>query len=498
MRYAVVTFGCQMNQHDSERLEEVLRVAGHVPALAPAAGLDGSEQAYARAYRETDLVVLNTCSVRDKAEQKLRSEVGRFARLKRQRPDLMLVVAGCVAQQESERLLARMPAIDLVIGPDNIPELPALVADHLLGAPPRAHTVFDLDAPRFLTAPTLSSGRVTAFVTTMKGCNERCSFCIVPTTRGPERYRPSDDIVAEVGDLVRRGIREVTLLGQTVNSYRDPAGRLGAAPDADVADPDESEFAALLWAIAARVPELARLRYTSPHPRHLTPSLIRAHAELALLPRHVHLPVQSGSDRVLKRMIRRYTRAGYLERVARLRAQVPDVTLSTDVIVGFPGEDERDFEQTLSLLDEVGHVGVFGFKYSPRPSTPALKLGDDVPESVKAERLARLFQLSEATTERHLAGLVGTTQEVLVEGPSKAPSENLCGRTQHNEIVHVARSSAAPALAGALVAVEIVRAFKHSLLGEVIGEERHATPKARPRALPLVGTGRGGGAPWPS
>ncbi len=462
--FSVTTFGCQMNSHDSERMEEVLRASGAVAAEG-----------------DPDVIILNTCSVREKAEQKLRSEVGRLARLKRERPDLVLVVAGCMAQQEGARILQRMPAVDLVIGPDNIPELPELVAEIRLGAPPIVRTEFDVAAPRFLTAPTVASARPTAYVTTMKGCDERCSFCVVPNTRGPERYRPSRAIVGEIAELCRRGVREVTLLGQTVNSYRDPLRLLARAPEADPADEDESEFAALLRAISAEVPELLRLRYTSPHPRHLTRSLVAAHRDLPQLPRHVHLPVQSGSDRMLKRMIRRHTRAEYLERLARLRAAVPDATVSTDVIVGFSGESEEDFAATLSLVEEAGFFGVFGFKYSPRPNTPALKLGDDVPEAEKTARLARLFALSERLVREHLARQVGRRLRVLVEGPSKARPENATGRSERNEIVHI---EGAGAHAGSIVEVEIVEAYRHSLLGRL-----DAQPLAKPRgrrALPLV------------
>jgi tRNA-2-methylthio-N6-dimethylallyladenosine synthase len=480
LRYAITTFGCQMNVHDSERMHGVLRGAG----LSPVEGV-----------AEADVVVLNTCSVREKAEQKLRSELGRLAKLKRDRPEMLVVVAGCVAQQEGEKLLKASRGVDLVVGPDNIAELPALLEELGHGSPPLSRTVFDLEAPRFLTATSLASGTVTSFVTTMKGCDERCSFCIVPYTRGPERYRSSDEIVAEIAGLCDRGVREITLLGQTVNSYKDPSGLLPRAPGADESDPDESEFAALLRAIAERVPALLRLRYTSPHPRHLTPSLIRAHAEVGILAKHVHLPVQSGSDRMLKRMIRRYTRADYVARVARLRDAVPGGTLSTDLIVGFPGETEADLEATLSLVEEVGFLGVFGFKYSPRPHTPALKLGDDVPEAEKSTRLARVFALSEALLARHLESLVGTRQEVLVEGPAKRPLEaggeraTFTGRTARNEIVHI-DDAAARGLVGEIVTVPIVRSLKHSLVAELEpvlrarAAERAPQPKAR--SLPLV------------
>jgi tRNA-2-methylthio-N6-dimethylallyladenosine synthase len=355
------------------------------------------------------------------------------------------------------------------------------LADLRLGGVPRVRTVFDIDEPRFLAAPTVLSSRATAFVTTMKGCNERCSFCIVPYTRGPERYRPSSEILQEIAALVEGGVREVTLLGQTVNSYRDPQGRLAVAPDARADDPDESEFAALLWAIAERVPRLSRLRYTSPHPRHLTASLIRAHRELELLPRHVHLPVQSGSDRMLKRMIRRHTRADYLERVVRLRAAVPGVTVSTDIIVGFPGETEDDFEATLSLVREAGHTGVFGFMYSERPHTPAQRLVNDVSEELKRDRLARLFALSEGQIREHLASLVGGVERVLVEGVSPKKPQNLSGRSGRNEIVHI-EGAAGLDLVGEIVEVGITQAFKHSLCGRLLDD----APRPRRRALPVL------------
>jgi tRNA-2-methylthio-N6-dimethylallyladenosine synthase len=477
-----------MNVHDSERMHEVLRGAGYVEADDP---------------RSADVVVLNTCSVREKAEQKLLSEVGRLAKMKRERPELVLVVAGCVAQQEGERLLTRAPSIDLVVGPDNIPELPRLVDELALGAPPLVRTVFDVEEPRFLTALSVAAGSPTAYVTIMKGCDERCSFCIVPYTRGPERYRPSDEIIAEIAALASAGVREVTLLGQTVNSYQDPQKALPRAPGASADDPDESEFAALLRRIAAEVPDLRRLRYTSPHPRHLTPSLILAHAELPVLPRHVHLPVQSGSDRVLKRMIRRYTRAEYVTRVAALVRAVPDVALSTDIIVGFPGETDEDFAATLSLVREVGYKGLFGFKYSVRPYTPARKLADDVTEEAKSERLARLFEASEELLGAHLKSLVGSGQRVLVEAEGKEGGASFSGRTERNEIVHIHGTEGLD-LRGEIVDVSIIRANKHSLQGELTlaarAAARHlaapAGPKTRAaggrRSLPVLPVSPGG------
>ncbi len=477
-----------MNEHDSARMREVLEGAGYRPV----------EQS-----READVIVVNTCSVRDKAEQKLRSQVGRLGVLKRRRPELVIAVAGCVAQQEGERLLRDLPQIDLVLGPDNIPELPGLLRELATGGPPRVRTQFDLESPQFLQArPRPDRVAPSAYVTVMKGCDERCSFCIVPYTRGPERYRSATEIIAEVRALVAAGVREVTLLGQTVNSYTDPSGGLPPAPGTGESPwrhterartrEDESEFPALLRAIASSVPELARLRYTSPHPRHLTRSLILAHQDLPVLARHVHLPVQSGSDRVLKRMIRRYTVAEYLERTEALRRAVPELTITTDVIVGFPGETSAEFADTLALIDEVGFVGLYGFKYSPRPFTPALKLGDDVPEEEKKARLAEVFSHSERLRQRHLAAQVGSEPEVLVEG--LGDGQGYTGRSDRNDIVHFG-SLDDPT--GELVAVRITEAFKNSLAGVLLDSSR-AAPIARAattavalgeparRALPVV------------
>ena len=326
-RYFVQTFGCQMNVHDSRRIEEVLRHSGYREATEPALA---------------DLLVVNTCSVREKAEHKLMSLLGTFRPFKESQRGTVLAVAGCVAQQEGERLLKKAPFIDIVVGPDNIPELPALIRDVEQGAPPVARTVFDMDDPQFLRAQPLAERReVTAYVTVMKGCDERCTFCIVPYTRGSERYRPADEIVEEIAGLVDGGVREVTLLGQTVNSWHEP-GQAGHIDEArSRISPSSSEFPSLLRRIARETPELARLRYTSPHPRHVTPELVAAHAELDVLPKHVHLPVQSGSDRVLRRMARRYTADDYVARTDALKAARPGLTLSTDFIVGFPGSPKR-------------------------------------------------------------------------------------------------------------------------------------------------------------
>lgn len=471
-KYIVQTFGCQMNVHDSRRIEEVLEREGY----------ESTDEASA-----ADLVLVNTCSVREKAEHKLMSLLGRLRPLKESKPSLTIAVAGCVAQQEGERLLRRSDLVDLVLGPDNIPELPALLRDQEGGAPPTVRTVFDDVDPRFLVAKPRPGGRreVTAFVTVMKGCDERCTFCIVPTTRGAERYRPADEIVGEIAQLVDGGVREVTLLGQTVNSWFDPS-EADAKPTSRRA-PSGSRFALLLRRIADEVPGLLRLRYTSPHPRHLTEALIDAHAELAVLPRHLHLPVQSGSDRLLRRMSRRYTRAEYLERTDRLKARAPGLTLSTDIIVGFPGETDEDFEETLSLVRAAGFVAAFGFKYSPRPGTPALALGDDVSEATKSARLQALFDTVAVQQRAHLDALVGTTQRVLVEGPNDASLHRYSGRTERHEIVHL-EAPAGTDPTGEIVEVRIERAFQHSLLGVMAGAALPDAPTPRPRRkLPLFG-----------
>ena len=469
--YTLVTFGCQMNQHDSDRIGEVLRGIGYTEVREPA---------------EADLVVLNTCSIREKAEQKLRSEVGRIGLLKRLKPGLVIGVAGCMAQQEGERLARRMPQIDFMLGPDNIAELPSILAEIELGAPPPIRTVFDLDAPRFLNARA-EVGRVgpSAFVTIMKGCDERCTNGVVPYTRGPERYRPAREILAEVRLLVEAGVREVTLLGQTVNSYRDPEATLPSAPGAGethfqhtqraLALADESEFPALLRAICEEVPELTRLRYTSPHPRHLTWSLILAHRDLKTLAKHVHLPVQSGSDRVLKRMLRRYSVEEYVERLEALRAEVPGITFSTDVIVGFPGETREDFAATLALAERVRFSGFFGFTYSERPNTPALKLADDVPDAEKSARLEQIFDLTDRHRREHLESLRGTVEIVLVERAGK--NGDFIGRSERNEIVHFACAADAT---GQLVPVRIREAYNNSLRGEI--EPGFVFSPRRPRA----------------
>ncbi len=464
-----------MNMHDSDRMGEVLSAHGWVPT-------DGPQNA--------DLVVFNTCSVREKAEHKLHSELGKMGVLKAKHPELVIAVAGCVAQQEGQALLKRSELLDLVIGPDNIAELPRLVLEQRAGALPLSYTVFDDAAPRFLAAyPKAGEAPISAFVTTMKGCDERCSFCVVPYTRGSERYRQTGEIIAEARRWVEAGAKEIVLLGQTVDSFQDPA-----LPPPASDDPDESQFPHLLREIVAQVPGLLRLRYTSPHPRHLTPSLIQAHAELVVLAAHVHMPVQSGSNRVLKRMIRRYTREEYLARVNALKAARSGLTLATDIIVGFPGETDEDFEDTLSLMRLANFTAVYAFKYSVRPLTPARKLADDVSDAVKAERLARVLDLCDELQAAHLQTLVGTTCHVILEGLSKSDKTRVSGRTERNEIVHIPAPEGD--VYGMLAEVKIVAAYKRSMSGEWVGPAPvGATGPVRSylragKALPVIAAGK--------
>jgi tRNA-2-methylthio-N6-dimethylallyladenosine synthase len=457
-RYLIQTFGCQMNVHDSLRIEEALSGAGYTATDAP---------------ELADLIVFNTCSIREKADHKLRSAAGTFRELKERKRDLVMVVAGCMAQQRGEALLKEVDLVDVVIGPDNIVELPSLISHVRAGGPPIARTVFDLEAPSFLQAHAQPLRReVCAYVTIMKGCDERCTYCIVPYTRGAERYRSSDEIVAEAQRLVAAGVREITLLGQTVNSWHEPHEQVS-----------ESRFPWLLRRIASEVPELKRLRYTSPHPRHLTPALIAAHAELDVLPAHVHMPVQSGSDRMLRLMLRRYRRQDFLDRIQALKSSRPGFTVSTDMIVGFPGETEEDFQDTLSLVRAAAFTSVFAFKYSPRPHTPALRLGDTIPEELKSERLARLFEVSEGQQAEYLQGLVGRELEVLIDGPSKNDPTRFTGRSERHEIVHVPVPAGCDP-SGELLRVRAIEASKRSLLAEPIVPLRAPTRVVEPVAQP--------------
>src|SRR5881275_2502126 len=396
-RIYIETYGCQMNVSDSELMLGVLRREGYVRTDDPA---------------QADVVLVNTCAVRDHAEQKVLSRVGELKRLKR--PGGVLGVAGCMAQRLGPRLLERVPQIDLVVGPDGYRGLPELIARARGGT--RAADVAFKAWEHYEDVPPVRGDAVSAFVTVQRGCDYRCTFCIVPMTRGAERSRKLADVVREVTDLARTGTTEVTLLGQTVNSYQDGA----------------HDFADLLRAVG-RVAGIRRVRFTSPYPTDFSDRVVAALAETPAVCEHVHLPVQSGSSRVLKRMLRRYDRARYLQVVAALRHAVPGIALTTDIIVGFPGETEDDFSETISLVEEVGFDDAFTFKYSPREGTPATRIPGAVSDEVAGERLERLIAVVRGMARRKNVGLVGTAHEVLVEGKAKR-GDLLQGRTRTNKV----------------------------------------------------------------
>ena len=419
-----------MNVADSQLMAQVLGEKYHLTARA----------------EEADLYLINTCAIRRKSEEKVRSLLGNLKSLKQKRPQLILGVGGCVAQQEGERLLAFAPHLNLVFGTQGIYRLPELV-----DRAGRGERVLDValgrDCPE-LPHRTWAPGTVQTMVTIMQGCDNFCTFCVVPYVRGRETSREPGAVVDEVAAFLAAGGQEVTLLGQNVNSY----GRGLAEP---------MTFAQLLRRLD-RLPGLKRLRFATSHPRDLSPELIQSFGELSTLCEHLHLPVQSGSNRILRRMNRGYTREHYLEKVSSLRQACPGLALSTDLIVGFPGETEADFGQTLDLMREAGFDQAFSFKYSPRPQTRAATFTDQVPEDVKAERLARLQALQDELTRLSHARLVGREQEILVEGRSKRSPEELCGRLRTNQVVNFIGP---PELVGQLIRVIITEARPHSLKG---------------------------------
>ena len=430
------TFGCQMNEYDSARTADLL-AASH--------GLERTGRA-----EDADVLLVNTCSVREKAAEKLFSEIGRWRAWKEARPDLVIGVGGCVASQEGAAVRDRAPYVDVVYGPQTLHRLPEMIDPRR----PQAAAV-DIAFPeieKFDRLPEPRADGPTAFVSVMEGCSKYCSFCVVPYTRGEEFSRPFDDVVAEVVSLAEQGVREVTFLGQNVNAYR------GAMHDGRECD------LALLIAYAAAIEGIDRIRYTTSHPAELTGSLIDVHGEIPELVGHLHLPVQSGSDRILGLMKRNYTATDYVGKIRRLRAARPDLSLSSDFIVGFPGETDADFEATMDLIDAVGFDSSFSFIYSARPGTPAAELPDPVPLGVKRERLARL-QARIAELARDVSrSMVGGVSRVLVEGPSKKDPDELRGRTENNRVVNFPGPRD---LAGEFADVTIVEALPNSLRGEL-------------------------------
>ncbi|TNE52471.1 MAG: tRNA (N6-isopentenyl adenosine(37)-C2)-methylthiotransferase MiaB [Deltaproteobacteria bacterium] len=436
----VRTFGCQMNVHDSHKILQLLSREGYQPVQTP---------------EEADVILVNTCSVREKPEHKVLSTVGSFRELKENNPELVIGVGGCFARQEGDVLLRKAPLADLIFGPDNIPELPGMLQRLYEKRKPVVEVAFDkADDVRFLDVePQAGSSDLTAMVTIMKGCDKYCSFCIVPYVRGRERYRSAHEIVEEVERLCSNGVREVQLLGQSVTSYRWQDGE------------ETWELARLLRAVD-KVPGLERLRFTSPYPRDFKPELVACYdGSVPTLCEHVHLPFQSGSNEILYRMNRRHTREQYFEWVANLRKISPNITVTSDVIVGFPGETEEDFAQTLDLIEQVRFDQLYSYKYSPRPRTPARKK-EQFTEEEKTDRLYRLQDLQNRISKEKNEALVGTIQEVLVEGPSRKGGGQLTGRSRGNKSVNFLGN---PALIGSLVNVKITEGFHNSLMGDCLG-----------------------------
>ena len=434
----VRTFGCQMNEYDSAKIADVMREAeGLEPADAP---------------EDADLIVFNTCSVREKAQEKVFADLGRVKHLKRARRSLMIAVGGCVASQEGAAIVSRAPYVDVVFGPQTLHRLPQLLEQRRRTG--RAQV--DIRFPEIEKFDHLPAPRVDgpcAFVSIMEGCSKYCSFCVVPYTRGEEVSRPFEDVVREVAALAERGVREVTLLGQNVNAWR---GQIDGAP---------ADFAELLYFISELPVE--RIRYTTSHPREFSQRLVDAHAALPKLAPHVHLPVQSGADRVLAAMKRGYTALEYRSIARRLRKARPDLSLTSDFIVGFPGETEAEFEATLALARELAFDGSFAFVYSPRPGTPAAELADDTPRAAKLERLRRLNEQLEAQSRAVSAAMVGRVERVLVEGASKRHAGELAARAGNNRVVNFPRPDASPSLIGQFVNVVINAALPHSLRGSL-------------------------------
>jgi tRNA-2-methylthio-N6-dimethylallyladenosine synthase len=434
------SFGCQMNEYDAGKMADVMRAAeGYEPTADP-------EQA--------DLILFNTCSVREKAQEKVFSDLGRVKHLKAK--GVLIGVGGCVASQEGAAILDRAPYVDVVFGPQTLHRLPQLLERRQsLG---RAQV--DISFPeieKFDHLPPAKVDGASAFVSIMEGCSKYCSYCVVPYTRGEEVSRPFEDVLVEVAGLADQGVKEVTLLGQNVNAYR---GKMGQT--AEIAD------FALLLEYVHDIPGIARIRYTTSHPNEFTQRLIDAYGELPKLVSHLHLPVQHGSDRILMAMKRGYTAIEYKSTIRKLRAVRPQLSLSSDFIVGFPGETEEDHQKTLKLIEDVGFDASFSFVFSPRPGTPAANLQDDTPQALKLKRLQQLQALLEVNVQRISASRVGKTQTILVEGPSRKSAAELMGRTECNRIVNFDGGPASDRLVGQMIDLEITQALPHSLRGAVM------------------------------
>ena len=434
----IKTFGCQMNEYDSAKMAEVLA--------------DSHRLELSQDPEQADVLLLNTCSVREKAQEKVFSELGRWYEWKQARPELVIGVGGCVASQEGAALRERAPYVDLVFGPQTLHRLPQMLERVRAARAPVIDVSFP-EAEKFDYLPEPHAEGSSAYVSIMEGCSKYCTFCVVPYTRGEEVSRPFDDVIAEIALLAAQGVREVTLLGQNVNAYR------GIMHDGGIAD------LALLIDHVCAIDGIGRIRYTTSHPLEMSERLIQVYADVPQLVGHLHLPVQSGSDRILALMKRRYTAADYLRTVRRLREVRPDMSISSDFIIGFPGETEADFQATLELIDVVGFDQSFSFIYSPRPGTPAADYPDDVPHAVKRQRLTRLQARIDRMAAEIGRRMVGTVQRVLVERPARHGAGLLAGRTGNNRVVNF---PGGPDQIGRFVDVRITEALSHSLRGEIV------------------------------
>ena len=442
----IKTFGCQMNEYDSDKMADVMRVA------------QGYEQT--RNVDEADLILFNTCSVREKAQEKVFSDLGRVKHLKLK--GALIGVGGCVASQEGEAIIERAPYVDVVFGPQTLHRLPELLAQRERQQRPQVDISFP-EIEKFDHLPPARVDGATAFVSIMEGCSKYCSYCVVPYTRGEEVSRPFDDVLAEVAGLARQGVKEVTLLGQNVNAYRGPMG--GKA--SNIASGEIADFA-LLIEYVAEIPGIERIRYTTSHPNEFTQRLIDVYAKVPKLVSHLHLPVQHGSDRILAAMKRGYTAMEYKSTVRKLRAIRPELALSSDFIVGFPGETDEDFAKLMKLIEDVGYDNSFSFIFSPRPGTPAANLRDETPQAVKLARLHRVQAAIDDSMRRISESRVGTVQRVLVEGASRKDASELAGRTDCNRMVNFKGPAR---LVGHMVDVRITGTNTHSLRGEAVVRE---------------------------
>ncbi len=438
-RLFIRTFGCQMNEYDSEKMVDVLNNDVGIQIT------DTPDDA--------DIILFNTCSVREKAQEKVFSDLGRVRHLKQARPDLIIGVGGCVASQEGEAIVQRAPFVDVVFGPQTLHRLPELIRARRGQNRPQVDITFP-EIEKFDNLPPARVQGPSAFVSIMEGCSKYCSFCVVPYTRGPEVSRPFQDVLVDIADLADQGVKEVTLLGQNVNAYRG-----------DVGDGETIADFAMLLEYVHDIPGIERIRYTTSHPKEMTTRLIDAHGNLPKLAPFLHLPVQAGSDRVLSAMKRGYTSIEYKSIIRRLRAARPDITLSSDFIVGFPGETEEDFEKTLQLIRDVGFDQSFSFVYSRRPGTPAADLVDDTPKEVKLARLHRLQALINEQAAAISQAMVGTVQQVLVEGPSRRDPNELSGKVANNRTINFVGQ---PRLIGQMVNVQVTQAMANSLRGTIV------------------------------